>query len=443
MEPDKNIIGICISKSLKSEVRYVAVVSIRFYNSNNNEINPANSKNDNKKENESYGITKNSNEKILCLCKDKVFILTDKMENILESFSYEAIRSLELDVKNELFSMYLVSNTLKSKAIKLLVNSKQRGMLVKSLMCYYSLHFMSNQYKVKMLRVIQNTFPEINAKDKNTKLKGLSYKYKELLYKSYVFYIKFSIKDNYNNTLFKISYPEDRIEKNDAKSCEFSIEITDPEPINRFEIQKDEKDLSFYSYNRLLVYLKNNLKASRFWITKNKIYHKNFNFNEDCSQWEAWIMEARVSEPVIKNVVFLTMRRKFIPPFFDSYQNFTFIVQEDFTKENSKISRLAYEVIELAANAIHPRSVPAIKEFHLFLKAKIDALLLDEDTLFFYQNSLGILGTDVHKYGYEFLHRAISFLEMNGSIKERVTPIKQYIETKIKILNETELDIEL
>ena len=43
---------------------------------------------------------------------------------------------------------------------------------------------------------------------------------------------------------------------------------------SNFELEKDNKDLAYYSYNYFIKYLKNVLKVNKYWITKNKIYNK-------------------------------------------------------------------------------------------------------------------------------------------------------------------------
>ena len=98
------------------------------------------------------------------------------------------------------------------------------------------------------------------------------------------------------------------------------------------------------------------------------------------SLWEGWTIEARVCEPEYKNVVFVFLRRKYIPPYFDTYQDFILVLNENSSFENYEINPEAYNVIYLAANSLSTPIISTVKENQLFLSAKIDSLLVDEDT---------------------------------------------------------------
>ena len=65
------------------------------------------------------------------------------------------------------------------------------------------------------------------------------------------------------------------INENLTKECELNIEISDPIPLAKFDLQKDDRDLSYYAYSHFNVYMRNILKVNRYWITKNKIFGPN------------------------------------------------------------------------------------------------------------------------------------------------------------------------
>lgn len=154
--------------------------------------------------------------------------------------------------------------------------------------------------------------------------------------------------------------------------------------------------------------------------------------------WEGWRIEVRSSDPSYKNIIFIILRRKFIPPFFDTYQNFHFVVVENFSREKYEISQTCVELIELASNSIFYSSKMNEKEYALFLKAKVESLLLDEETLFFFQNSLDLITPEVYELGYQFVYSILIFFEYNTKDKAKIAPIRQTLEQKIKALNNSD-----
>ena len=113
--------------------------------------------------------------------------------------------------------------------------------------------------------------------------------------------------------------------------------------------------------------------------------------NEDMSLWEGWKIIVRTCEPIYSNMIFLFLRRKYIPPYFDTYQDFCIILNEKCSLENYEINPEAFKIINLASNTLSSPITTSVKKNELFLKAKVDSLLVDEDTLYFYQNVYGII----------------------------------------------------
>ena len=155
--------------------------------------------------------------------------------------------------------------------------------------------------------------------------------------------------------------------------------------------------------------------------------------NEDMSLWEGWEIFVRTCDPKYENIIFLFLRRKYIPPYFDTYQDFCLILNEKFSLENYEINPEAFKIINLAANTLSSPITTSVKKNELFLKAKVDSLLVDEDTLYFYQNVYGIIGDDIYTFGYEFLSALISYFE-ETNVKDKITPLKSIIEYKKKNL---------
>ena len=179
----------------------------------------------------------------------------------------------------------------------------------------------------------------------------------------------------------------------------------------------------------------NIIKSTNYWILKNTIYLKKFNLNEDKCVWDGWTIECRTSDPIYKNYVFIYYRRKFLPPFFDRMTNIVFILEERCSSEKYLINPKAYEVICTMSNSLQlEHNDLAIKEYENLLKAKFDGLLLDDETYYYFQNIIKIYGRDCYIYGSAVLLNILNFLEDNIKEKEKITPLKSYLDLKKKSL---------
>jgi hypothetical protein len=272
-----------------------------------------------------------------------------------------------------------------------------------------------------------------------SKKPGFSTKlYQTIKIKGYEFYLKGTIKANYKNSNFLIKYPavskknkEDKDIANYTNECDVILEISEKIPLGKFELNQDDRDMSHYAYNIFLFQIRNILKFSKFWITKNKIYNKKYNLNEDSSQWEGWTIEARTCDPFYTNLIFLFFRRKYIPPGMDTFQNITIILQEKCSSEFYEINPEAYNLIYLIGNSLHTINITTHYEYSGMIRAKIDALLVDEESLIYYQNEMGLIGVEIYKLAYEFIYILLTILN-EGSSKEKVSGIKAQLENKMK-----------
>jgi hypothetical protein len=421
-----NILTKNLSNSLDTEVKFISFASFKFFNRHNREV-----KLSDKKEKGSMDTGKF----VIFLGTQKIIIMFDDMRKIVESFSYEHIYSVDIDQKaKDNFSIILRGELPQTGARHIVMTTSSRETFIKSLMCYYSIYFMTSYTEIKELRISLSNFPTEEEIAKHRRDPGFKI-YQPIKYKDYVFYLKHKIESNYRNSVFKMTYLSEKEETEYASKCDLSIDIDESIPLGKFDIMKDEKDISFHAYSSFIIYMRNTLKANRYWILKNQIYNRRFNLAEDIAQWEGWIIEARTYDfPTTTNVICIYLRRKFIPPYFSNFQNITIILTEEaLSKEKYKINPKAYELADLIASSIH-YSIPINnREYMTILRAKVNSLLLDEDAFYYFENTLGIIGTDVHRIGYSFLYWIVLFLENNiKAEKEYFDQLKKAIDTKIK-----------
>ena len=434
MEVDySNVIIKCLGKALKTTIKYICSGNVKFYDSSGKDITT-------KITQEKVSDVRRPCSVFICLGQKFIFLLKSDMRKIYETLSYENLLPLELDKKNQdlLYLPIKASKRMKNPEIaKISVHMKNRKVLLNNVLCYYTIYY---EYYYQTI-VSLGYKDEGVSKEKNEKKPVKTSKFQEQIIKNYSFYLKGIVKRNKSNPGFHINYLVDK-KKGDKKEdkeyfseeCDLIVDIFDQAPLCKFDTNINNRDLSYYAYSSVLVYLKNNLKCGNLWILKNEIFTKKINLNEDMSSWEGWRIDARVCDPEYRNLIFIFLRRKFIPPYFDTYQDFIIVLNENSSLENYEINPEAYNVINLVANSLSTPITTTVKENELFLSAKVDALLVDEETLYFYQTVYGIYGEDIYTFGYELLSMLIYYFE-GTNVKEEIECLKPVVETKKKKWN--------
>lgn len=440
MEEKSNSIIRCLSKTLNSEIKFITIVSIKYISSDS-EIH--------KKPHVTGEVI--NNDKIFCLGEEKVFILDDQMRRLEESFKYEAISHIKKEAKQECFLLIFKQGTkLKNPMTsKFLFTTKSRGNLLKNIMCYYSIYYMYKYALIKSLIIYTDDVATKSDSNNHNNLVATNFhKLKQRTFNSYNFYIKGNIMKEYNNHYFNIKYDQSLLtgketEKELAiytKECEVNIEIAEPLHMSYLDIERDFRDFAFYSNKMFIIYLKNTMKANRWWIITNKIYQKKSNLTQDSCSWEGWKIEARITDPLNINVIAIFLRRSFLPPFYDSFQTMQITLTEKYTREFYTFNPCAYRLIELIANSVNSTQNYSIRTYQLFLKAKVDSLLVDEDTLNYLLTCHQIIGDDVHKFGYELMRSIFRYIETT-QFKDKIEVHKVCLENKINMLKEN-FDVE-
>ena len=180
-----------------------------------------------------------------------------------------------------------------------------------------------------------------------------------------------------------------------------------------------------------------------------------FNLFNDTACWEGWRIECRTYElkefdSIIddskkaiekkQNMVFIFLRRKFIPIFYDTYMDMVAIISEDYDeKKEIEMSAECYNIIEtmvdsLFGNDCLEQSHKRNDRVHSILEAKIDSLQIDLESIDYFYNVLGIRG-NLYNYGLEYIYRLIIFLDQY--VRDRFTDIMKYLEKKINIYHKS------
>lgn len=459
MSTQINSIINCLGKSLKTEIKSIAISKVTILDVSNIEI------------------LKQKSKQVICLGVKRLFILQGDLKRLLEYIDYEEIEGLEIDNKNyEIFTIWLKGPSIGSrhKIKRIIVQARYRGVLIKNMICYYSIYYQLTYGEIRDIKLaISNYDNQEEIKEKLGIKKGLSRIYKQLNSKGYEYYVKYFIIENYNNSTLNICFEDekerevkvekertDKHEKGKEKektetnregfeisvgdNCILNIDISEIYHFSQLEREPNSKDIIFYSTQYMLDYLRTFGKAKRFKIIKSKIFNKKYNLNEDNCMWEGWRLEVRVSDPNYINYVFIVLRRKFLPPFYDSFQNFHFILSEGYERETPVLNNKSYEIIELAANTInYSNKTSDNNDYNLFLNLKMESLISDEETILFFQNSLNIIPKEIYELGFKFILSLLVYLENSINDKLKIRNIRQVVEGKVKALKSSETGFDL
>jgi hypothetical protein len=188
-------------------------------------------------------------------------------------------------------------------------------------------------------------------------------------------------------------------------------------------------------------------KNTIYWITKSEYYNKKFNLNIDKAQWEGFRIEIRTAtyenliekkkEGKDENIIFLFLRRKFIPPFFDTFVDICLILREPYDADDAddvEFSNESEVLIDTVSDSLHfPQKTLMDNEYENILEAKLEALLLDEDSLSFFYNNLKIYGKECYRCGMDYVYYILVNLERQD--RENTENIKDLFTNKIKRFN--------
>lgn len=386
---------------------------------------------------------------VVLLGNEKLFILFEDFREVKLEFDYNAITKIYLDFDN-IYSLLIcldkskLTSKRKLDAFHLFV--KNRSMFIKSLICYHSIHNMELNGTVEELCIKKKKFFMEN-REESLLTKGLDMihnnpdNFIKVFKNGAEFFLKDCIKEEKDN-YYKMFTTKGEKEFLSYLIIEFSETIL----VEKFQVNKDDKDLYYYGYNNFLNYMRLYEKNTKFWITKYEFYNKKFNLNIDKSRWEGFKIEIRTAtyeNPIEKkregsneNMVFLFLRRKFIPPFYDSYIDIMIVLKEPYEEDNFDFSYDAELIVETIADSIHfPQKTLTPNEYENILEAKIEALLLDEDTLDYYYSNLKIFGKECYKSACDYIYHLLTLYEKQN--QEKVDVVKELLTDKIVSFNTT------
>lgn len=188
------------------------------------------------------------------------------------------------------------------------------------------------------------------------------------------------------------SYIRDRkIEEEPNQNVDtFEIIIMDMVPVDFMDKMPDERSLiqefcEAVAFSRVEPKEKNLIISSRAYVKKK-------NPIQDTSAWQGWTVQLRKA----KSDLFVTiLRRKYIPPLIDIYQDIILISTYNFTRkdyeaETAESRRFYNTVHHKIADSIHSSSRSLQENYNVLIEEKANGLLMDEQTMDFFIHQLRI-----------------------------------------------------
>ena len=234
-------------------------------------------------------------------------------------------------------------------------------------------------------------------------------------------------------------------------------------------MKPDNKDIGNYAFNHFNHYMINVEKGVKYAILHNSIYNKKFNFFHDNALWEGWRIECRIfdikeiNEEIEKkgknlkkkeliqnkkNMIFIYLRRKYIPILYETYVDMVAILSEPFDESKEiEISSESINLIETLVDTIFANDslnheCKMSDKINSLLEARLDSLQLDVDSIDYYFHTLGI-GGNMYRFGLEYVYKLI--LVLDEYVRDKYVDIKKYLALKINnymIVSDKYFDIE-
>jgi len=383
---------------------------------------------------------------IFCLSSDQLILLSIDEMKIQETIKYNNMEKIHYHTHsrpshkiNSKLSLYLIkeSEEYKSKEIKFITDD--RPMVIKNILCFYSVYFLYFENLVRHLatKIIKHKEEELPKGSSSSKASSdTSYKFQTL--DSYCFFLNYNVKPLADKQTFLV-----KTTQNNIKEFKINVTISNIFSMKVFEVEKDMRDLSAFAYEEAYKYMLANTKQNSeiFKLMKNSLYIKKNNFNEDTSVWEGWTIRFRKctlnksqinnknnnnKNFAVINYAFIFLRRKFLFPYFDTFRNFSLILEEESRESDFDLSKEATDILELAGDSL-ATTFKYPEKFTSVLKAKLNALLLDEETLLYYFNNLKINEVEIIWIGYAFVFFILTVVLVQDKNERRSPNLAEWL----------------
>lgn len=426
MNEYKSLTSLCISIILKRKIIHFTSTTRLF---RKNEI-----------------IDQDSQNLFFILSTKSLLLIHQNMKKVFLEIDYETIDSISLDSKMKcVIQLNLNKSILEIKSNKLILtfNGCLDSMLKEFKFIYlsWSLEISRLNFNLEINVVSsllegytynKNVLKEEDFNILNNTISRSPIGFEPIIIKGYLVYVpcKRVIEDD-------IIYC---INSKSSKAISIGFEFTDESPIESLSSNYDIGDLSFYAYEKVNFLMKEKHRTSSYSILNSSPFIKRENLVKDISQWEGWRIDIRtgVIENKGVNISYIILRRRYLPPFGDTFQFFIIYLSEIFNisenilgQSQISLSEESSNILEIIVNSLCPynEDKSTMKIFLQTFETKMESLMLDNESLNFANYTNHIIGKIGYKFTFAFMTKLLIVLE--DYIKDKITETRKWFTNKI------------
>jgi hypothetical protein len=370
----------------------------------------------------------------LCLAEEEIIFFDKTFNKIIFTLKYHIISDLVLDKRNYFsFLIYLKNFELSGRKVEnIYLTVSDRENFLQTLKCYYSICYADKFCQIKDLPISEASIDEHYKKfDKFKIIKhNPPESFRVFHYNNYNLFVHEDFKFSEQEFCFDF-YIESDFKLLDCKLyIDFDLEMN----ISLLSSGK-LADIGFNTYEKMRNIM-SAINNPRYVILKDSFYIKKYNFNDDESTWVGWQLEILMTQPIKKKIILFTVRRKYIPPFFETFSDFTFRCEINLNHMNDKelvnfkntFCQPLYFKLETMIDSLSSEFVPSYHEYYPLLNLKYESLSLEHEALLYFDHVLDIRGEKTHQEAVKMIYILISQIEKGKFVKNCLAAYEKFEE---------------
>ncbi|TNV85265.1 hypothetical protein FGO68_gene15236 [Halteria grandinella] len=374
----------------------------------------------------------------LALGRFSFYFIREDLERCQASIKYAHLERCLLDEKrSQLLQLQLSDSREAMHPQKLNIYSQDRGNLVDSFMCYWQIDYMYRYTTFAKFPLLDKQKIETkDAKDLLSQSQSITLggvgggssrsqskipiqilqppnQHRTVEYKGYRFFLP--------KVIIKRKGKDSEYVNRDNPKTTFLIQVSDCQPVDDLTKMPDyRKDIQEFAQNLAISKIEEertgDKKSLNYFIIESKPYVKKQNLNSDKALWTCWQVHSRTET---YDLYVTVLRRKYIPPLMEVFQDIICISCFDFSqdledeeesKEALKFSKQYLQVVhQQACDTLHSSSRFA-SLYKNIIDEKANALLMDEDSIDFNHYNLNVMPMPGIKFAVNYLESLLGTL---------------------------------
>ena len=323
-------------------------------------------------------------DEIICITKNSLIIIGADLQKIKLKLEYNNINSIEnIHIDDENDNKRLVLIKLNEPLIKkekeinnISMQMNNAEAFINTLSKKFKLYYIQSKGIIKKLPVKTEESLFTSQIDEYTHLE----KYK---YKSFKYFVLDSDKSDY----YFRRYKSDLYNTN----ARIQIDISDEYPIEKLTSNPNMNDISYYAWSKLCTYLMFDPNGVVI-LSSNEYKNSDDDIMKEDYKYESITYKLRIQNKIHqkpKNVIYYFIRKKYLPPLYETYIDFMFLFEEYYTEHSVQIDfneDSLNDFLTMVETFTYKRLPEKNKVSNELIKLKIDAFMVDCQTMLYLHN---------------------------------------------------------